>query len=73
VTLLVGLPVEAEGLLTVRLVGNDGFAAALAEPLPQFGAVIGSVAEDLSGCFGAPDQALSWRAIVRLATGQQDG
>jgi hypothetical protein len=41
--------------------------------LPQFGAVIGSVAEDLSGCFGAPDQALSWRAIVRLATGQQDG
>jgi len=73
VALLVGLPVEAEGLLTVRLVGNDGFGAALAEPLPQFGAVIGSVAEHLSGGFGAADQALGWRTIVGLAGSQQDG
>jgi hypothetical protein len=58
VTLPVGLPVEGEGLLTVRLVGNDGFGAARAEPLPQFCAVVGSVAEHLSGGLGAPDQAL---------------
>jgi hypothetical protein len=51
---------------------NDGFAAA---PLshPQFGTVIGSVTEHLSGCFGALDQALSWWAVVRFAAGQQDG
>jgi hypothetical protein len=55
VSLLVGIPVEAEGLFAVRLVGNDGFCAALAEPLPQLGAVIGFVAEHLSGCFGSPD------------------
>jgi hypothetical protein len=66
--LLVGCPVEAEGLFAVRLVGNDGFGAALAEPLPQFGAVISSVAEHLSGCFGAPDQTLGWRTIVCLSS-----
>jgi hypothetical protein len=71
--LLVGFPVEAEGLLTVRLVGDDGFGAALAEPLPQFGAVISFVTKHLSGCFGTPDQALGWRTIVGLAAGQQDG
>ena len=71
--LLVGRPVEAEGLLAVRLVGDDGFGAARAEPLSQFSAVISSVAEHFLGCFGAPDQALGWRTIVRLAAGQQDG
>ena len=71
--LLVGFPVEAEGLFAVRLVGDDGFCAALAEPLPQLGAVISSIAEHLSGCFGAPDQTLGWRTIVCLAAGQQDG
>ena len=68
-----GFSVEVEGLLAVRLVGNDGFGAAVTVPLPQFGIVIGSVAEHLSGCFGAPDQALGWRTIVWLAAGQQDG
>ena len=71
--LLIRLSVEAEWLFAVRFVGNDGFGTALAEPLPQFGAVIGSVAEHLFGCFGAPDQPLGWRTIVRLAAGQQDG
>ena len=73
VALFVGRPVEAEGLLAVRLVGNDGFGATRAEPLSQFGAVISFVAKHLLGCFGAPDQALGWRTIVRLAAGQQDG
>ena len=73
VALLVGFPVEAEGLFAVRLVGDDGLCAALAEPLPQLGAVVSSIAEHLSGCFGAPDQALGWRTIVCLAAGQQDG
>ena len=71
--LLVGFSIEAEGLLAVRLVGNDGFGAALAQPLAQFGAIIGSVAEHLSGRFGASDQTLRRRTIMCLAAGQQDG
>ena len=71
--LLVGLPIEAEGLLTVGLVGNDGFGAAIIEPLAQFGAVVGPVAEKLLGRFVAPDQALCRRTIMGLAACQQDG
>lgn len=53
--LLIGFSVEAEGLLAVRLVGNDRFGAALAEPLAQFGAVVGFITEKFSGCFRAAD------------------
>jgi len=73
VPLLVGFLVEAEGLLAVGLVGNDRFCATIIQPLPQRGAVVGLVAEEFLRCFGAADQALGGRTIMRLATGQQDG
>jgi hypothetical protein len=41
VPLLVGFPVEAEGLLAIGFVWNDGAGAALAKPAAQIGAVIG--------------------------------
>jgi hypothetical protein len=73
VTLLVGLSVEAEGLLTIGFVGNDGFGAALAQPVAQIGAVVSSIAEKLLGRPGAADQPFCRRAIMRLAAGQKDG
>ena len=72
-TLLVGLSVEAEGLLTIGFVGNDGFSSALAQPVAQIGAVVSSVAEKLLGRPGATDQPFCRRAIMRLAAGQKDG
>ena len=72
-SLLVGFPVEAERLFAVRPVGNDRLGAALFQPLPQFGAVVGLVAEKLAGRLGATDQALCRWAIVRLAAAQEDG
>lgn len=72
-SLLVGFSVEAEGLLSVRPVRHNRLGAALLQPLPQFGAVVGLVAEQLGGCLGTTDQTLSRRTIVGLATGQEDG
>lgn len=72
-SLLIGSSVEAERLLAVRPVGDNGLGAAPFQPLPEFGTVIGFVAEQLDGCFGAADEALGRRAIVRLAAGQKDG
>ena len=71
--LLVGLLFEPEGLLAIGSVGNDGLGAAVLEPLAQFCTVVGLVAEELAGRFGAADQARGGRTIVRLASGQQDG
>ena len=51
---------EAERLLVVQ-------------PVAQISTVISSVTEQLPGYPGAADQALGGRAIVRLATGQQEG
>jgi hypothetical protein len=73
VALFVGRAVEAERLLAVGLVGNDGFGAAIVQPVAQISTVISSVTEQLPGYPGAADQALGGRAIVRLAAGQQDG
>lgn len=50
--LLAGSLVEAERLETIGAVGYDGLGAALVEPLPQCGAVIGGIAEQLGGRFG---------------------
>ena len=72
-SLLVGFLVEAERLLSVRPVGNDRLGAAILQPLPQFGAVVGLIAEELSGRLGATDQTLGGRTIVRLAAAQEDG
>lgn len=72
-SLLVGVLVEAERLLAVGLVGNDRPGAATFQPMPQLCAVVGLVAEKLPGRLGATDQALSGRAVVRLAAAQEDG
>jgi hypothetical protein len=72
-SLLVGFSVEGEGLFAVRSVRDNWFGTAFAEPLSQLGAIVGFVAEQLSGRLGAADQALSRRAIVLLPTRQQDG
>jgi hypothetical protein len=69
VSLLVGFSVEAEGQLSVRPVRHNGLGAAPFQPLPQFGTVIGLVAKQLDGCFGAADEALGRWTIVRLAAG----
>jgi len=73
VTQLVRFPVEAERLLAVRFVGNDGLGTASFQPVPQIGAVIGSISKELLGGLRSPDQALRWRAIMRFAAGQQEG
>jgi len=72
-SLLVRRLVEAEGLFAVRFVGNDGLGAALLEPVAQFGAVIGLIAEKFSGGSGSADQTLRGRTVVRFAAGQKDG
>jgi len=73
VSLLVGFLFEAEGLLSIGPVGNDGLGATVFEPLAQLCTVVGLVAEELAGRLGAADQARGGRTIVRLASGQQDG
>ena len=70
---LVGCSVEAEGLLAVRSVRHDGRGAAILQPLAQLCTVVGGVANQLGGGLGAPDKALGGRAIVRLATAQEEG
>lgn len=72
-SLLVGFFVETEGLLSVRPVRHNRLGAALFQPLPQFGTVVGLVAEQLGGGLGTTDQALGRRTIVGIATGQEDG
>lgn len=71
--LFVGCPVEAEGLLSVGPVGNNGLGPATFQPLSQFRTVVSLVAEKLPGRFGATDQTLGGRTIVRLAAAQEDG
>jgi hypothetical protein len=73
VSLFVGVPVEAEGLLSIGLVGYDGPCATVFQPSSQRRTVVGFVAEKLAGCSGATDEARSGRAIVRFAAAQQDG
>ena len=63
---------EAERLLPVAAVRDDGLGCAFVQLLAQFGAVIGLVAEHAFRRLHAADQALSNRAVVGLASGQQD-
>jgi hypothetical protein len=65
--------VEAERLLAIGFVGNDGFGAAILQPVAQLGAVISPVSEQLPGGLAAADQPFGGRTIMRLAAGQQDG
>jgi len=73
VSLFVRFFVEAEGLFAVRPVRNDRLGAAIFQPLPQFGTVVGLVAKKLAGRLGATDQTPGWRTIVRFAAAQEDG
>ena len=72
-TLFVGFLVEAEGLLAVGPVGNNGFGAAAGQPLPQLCAVVSLIGQKLVGRLGTTDQALGRRTIVRLAAAQEEG
>ena len=67
VSLLVGNPVEAEGLLAVGPVRDDGPCAAAFQPMPQFGAVVSFVAEQPAGRLNAPDETRGGWAIVDFA------
>lgn len=69
----VGFPVEAEGLLTVRFVGDDSLGSAVFQPLPQRCTVIGFVAKKFFGNLGATDKAWGRRTVMRLTTAQKDG
>lgn len=72
-SLFVGFLVEAEGLLAVGPVRNDGFGASVFQPLPQLRTVVGFVAQKLLGRRGAPDYTLGQRAIMCFAPAQEDG
>ena len=72
-SLLVGFSVEGEGLFAIGFVGNDGFGAALTEPMAKIGAVVGLVAKHLLCGLGAPDQPLCGWTIMHLTAGQKDG
>lgn len=72
-SLLVGRLVEAEGPYPVRGVGHDWPGTAIIEPASQLGTVVGLVTEKPLGRLCPPDEALSRRAIMGLAAGQEDG
>src|SRR5262245_30005737 len=69
-TQLVETLAEAERLLPIAFVGDDGLGSALVQLLSQFGAVVGFVAEHAFRGLGSADQALGYRAIVRFTAGQ---
>ncbi len=70
---LVEAPVEAERLFSATPVGNDGLRSTLLQRLAQLGAIVGLVAEHVFGWFYLADEMASQRAVMRLASGQQDG
>ena len=65
--------IEAEGLLAIAFVGNDGRRSTLVEPFTQFGTVVGFVAEQLLGRLCATNEARRRWTIVTIAAGQEDG
>lgn len=69
---LVGLSVEAERLLAVGPIGNDGLGAAISQPFAELSAVVRFITQKLLCRIGSADQPLGDRAIVRLAAGQED-
>ena len=71
--LLVGPLVEAERVFAVGQAGDNGFRAAVREPVTQLCTVIGFVPEQLFRWCSSADQAFRYRTIMRLAAGQEDG
>src|SRR5438093_11551843 len=64
---------EAERLFPAAAIWNDRLGSALIQFLAQFGAIVSPVAEHPFRRFHSADQALRDRAIMRFASGQQDG
>jgi hypothetical protein len=73
VSFFVGFLVEAEGLVPVASVGNDGCRATVFQPFAQLGAVVSLVTKKLFRRVVSADQTFRNRAVVRLAAGQEDG
>jgi hypothetical protein len=73
VPLFVGVFVEAEGLLTVRLVGHNDLGSTIVQPLPERGTVVGLVPEKLLCRLGPSDQALCAWTVMGFAAAQEDG
>lgn len=71
--LFVGFFVEAEWLLAVALVGDDGRDAAVFQFVAQLLAVVGLVAQEFFCIFASVDQALADRAVMRLTAAQKEG
>ena len=65
--------VEGERLLAVGPVRDYGRGPALVEPLTEFRTVVGLVAKKLLCGLGPTDQTLSLRAVVCVASAQEDG
>ena len=64
---------EAKRLLSVVAIWNDRLGPALIQFFAQLGAIVGLIAEHPLGWLHSADQALRHRAIMRFASGQQDG
>jgi hypothetical protein len=64
---------EAERLFAIAAVRNDRLGAAALQPLAQFGAVIGLVAEQAFRCFASANQPLCNRAVMGFTAGQENG
>jgi hypothetical protein len=71
--LLVGPLIVAGRVFAGGQAGDDGFGTSVCEPLTQLCAVVGLVPEQLFRRLGSADEAFRYRAIVRLAAGQEDG
>ena len=65
--------VEAERLLSIAFVGNDRVGATVVQPQAQLGAVVGLVADQALRQLASANEPLGNWAVVRLATGQEDG
>jgi hypothetical protein len=64
---------EAERLLAIAAVWNDRFGPAPMQFSAQLGAVISLIAEHMFRWLHSAEKTLGDRAVVRFASGQQDG
>ena len=69
---LVKALIEAEQLLSGRVVWNDRLGSALAQLLAEAVAIIGHVAKQMRWRPHSPDQTLGNGIVVRFTTGQQN-
>ena len=60
-------------MFSIRAVGDDRLGPALIQFVAQLGAIVGLIAEHPLGWLHSADEALRDRAVVCLASGQQDG